>query len=72
MTDLELAEFLGFASDKRWPKIIADLKSEKRAIYERMAEVETELHLWEAGLGPLPSGVIVCHDHKRPKKRTRA
>jgi hypothetical protein len=65
VTDLELAKFLGIADDERWPRAIAKLDPKKRAMYERMAQVEIELNLWQAGLGPKPEGVIVCHDHKR-------
>ena len=65
MTDLELAKFLGIADDERWPRAIAKLDPKKRAMYERMAQVEIESNLWQAGLGPKPEGVIVCHDHKR-------
>lgn len=65
MTDLELAKFLGIDDDERWPRAIAKLDPIKRATYERMSEVTIELNLWQAGLGPKPTGVIVCHEHKR-------
>lgn len=64
MTDHELAVFLGIADDERWPKAIANLPPEKRLGYERMADLVTELSLYDAGLGPKPKGVIICHDHK--------
>lgn len=65
MTDLELAKFLGIDDDDRWPRAIAKLDPVKRATYERMSEVTIELNLWQAGLGPKPKDVIVCHEHKR-------
>jgi hypothetical protein len=65
MTDLELARLLGIADDARWPRAIAKLPPEKRAAYERMADVFMELQLYEAGLGPKPRGVIICRDPKR-------
>ena len=37
-----------------------DISPEKRALFDRMAEVENELALWRQGLGPKPKGVIVC------------
>lgn len=63
MTDAELADYLG-ASDhpdkEQLARFIASLAPEKRAAYERMAQVEFELKLWQAGIGPKPRGVIVC------------
>jgi len=71
-TNRALAEFLGIANDARWPKAIANLAPEKRASYERMAEVTMALQLYGAGLGPKPSGVIICHEHKpRSQRRPR-
>lgn len=59
MSDLELAKFLGVG----WVEgaiIIPALTPRKRAAYERMAEVCDEIDLWQAGVGPKPSGVILC------------
>ena len=69
MTDLELAKYLGIADDERWPRAIAKLDPAKRATYERMAVVEVELNLYDAGLGPKPQGIIICRDHKRRHSR---
>lgn len=68
MDDLELAQGLGIADDPRWPRAIAKLDPKKRATYERMLSVAFELNLWQAGLGPKPENVIVCHDHRRKPK----
>jgi hypothetical protein len=65
MTDLELAKFLGMADDGRWPKAIASLEPKKRALYERMAVVTMEIELYDAGLGPKPTGVIICRGHNK-------
>lgn len=65
MTDQELATYLGLDGDPRAPRIIAALDPARRATYERMHEVEGELNLWQAGLGPKPTGVIVCRPHGR-------
>lgn len=60
MTDEQLADYLGIPSDH--PKRMAAVQSlspAKRACYERMASVETELQLWQDGLGPKPAGVLI-------------
>lgn len=63
MSDAELGAFLGLTPAEA---VIAvpKITPEKRALYERMADVYLELQLWEACLGPKPQGVIVCRDHK--------
>ena len=70
MTDADLIEFLGLGDcdPAKTARYIAALAPEKRAGYERMAEVETELHLWQQGVGQKPSGVIVCGDHGRSRR----
>lgn len=60
MTDPELETFLGIAGTKERAKIMASITPEQRALYERMAGLETEVELWQAGLGPKPAGVIIC------------
>lgn len=62
MTDEELAKGLGLYSDPRWPQAIAKLTPEKRAHYEWLLGVTSEVQLWEAGLGPLPSGILIDTD----------
>lgn len=72
MTDAELADFLGFthADDpEKVKRAIRSLVPEKRAAYERMARITTELQLYEQGLGPKPAGVLV--DWDRSKRRGR-
>ena len=39
---------------------MATVTPEKRALYNKMASLETEVELWQAGLGPKPEGVIIC------------
>jgi hypothetical protein len=68
MTDLELAEYLGVANDPDRDKFIAGLKPEQRAMFDHMAEIEVDLNLWAQGLGPKPSGVIVCEDQCHAKR----
>ena len=55
MTDAQLADFLGVPAS-----FVATINAEKRATYDRMAEVDAEITLWQAGLGPAPVGVILC------------
>jgi hypothetical protein len=64
MSDDELAKFLGIVGEPNAQRYIDGLSPEKRAVINRMATVETELALWEAGLGPKPQGAISCKDHK--------
>jgi hypothetical protein len=65
MTDAELQVFLGIAGKKGCAEIMASITPEQRAVYDRMADVEREIELWQAGLGPKPEGVIVCRGHSR-------
>ena len=62
MSDAELADFLGLnrirAVDRN--RIIASLTQDQRSMYEHMKQVETEIVLWQNGVGPKPEGVIVC------------
>ena len=68
MDDAQLAKFLGLDDDPRWPELIAKLPESKRATFERMAEVEMEIGLYQAGLGPLPKGVLIDWDRKAKRR----
>ena len=71
MTDDQLADYLGIPADHPMKKsVIAALSPAKRAVYERMASLETELALWQDGLGPKPEGVLI--DTERSTRRRRA
>lgn len=59
LTDAELTEFLALTPEEA-AIIFAKITPEKRAVWERMAEVYGEIVLWEAGVGRKPSGVILC------------
>ncbi len=59
MTDRQLAVFLGIIDAPNWPQAIAAITPTQRASYERMATLETEIELWQQGLGPKPKGVLV-------------
>lgn len=59
MTDEEMADFLGFGNDPMRIDAVKALPSEQRALFERMATLDTEVELWRAGLGPKPQGVLM-------------
>ena len=62
MSDAELATFLGLDGygRERVVRFIAELDPSKRALYDKMRDVE----LWTFGLGPKPPGVLVDYDRK--------
>jgi len=72
MTDEQLLEFLGVAKEtpENRAKLLRSITPEKRALYERMAKLETELTIWQMGLGPKPTGVLI--DSVRSVRRRRA
>jgi hypothetical protein len=70
MTDTELATYLGIANEPKRDTLIAGLSPAKRALFDRMKEVEIEAALWVEGLGPKPAGVLI--DTVRSTKRRRA
>lgn len=60
MTDAQLEVFLGIAGTKERAKIMVSITPQQRELYERMADLESEVKLWQEGFGPKPKGVIVC------------
>lgn len=70
MTDQELAKFLGIENEPKRDAFIAALPPKKRELFERMASLEIEVALWQQGLGPKPTGVLI--DTVRDTKRRRA
>jgi hypothetical protein len=67
MTDHELALYLGIIDEPNWREAIARLPAQRRATYEHMARVEHQLQLWQAGLGPRPTGVLIDEDRRRTR-----
>jgi hypothetical protein len=74
MTDAQLEVFLGIADEtaENRAKLLRSITPEKRALYEHMAQLVTQLNVWSCGLGPKPKGVIICgcgrrgrHEHGR-------
>jgi hypothetical protein len=70
MTDDELLDFIGVKGKEGAAKILASITPEKRALYERMKQVEIEAALWVDGLGPKPQGVLI--DTVRDTRRRKA
>ena len=73
MSDDELLSFLGFKSEdftnlEHKSQVLAAL-SDKRATYERMYLLTLDLALYELGLAPKPTGVLV--DWARGPTRAR-
>jgi len=60
LTDEALAEFICPYDVAMGLRFLATATPERRAVYERMVEVVNEIDLWEAGVGPKPTGVIIC------------
>jgi len=72
MTDEQLAAYLGIPSDHPMKAtVIKALSPAKRATYERMSSIETELELWQAGLGPKPNVMIDTDRSTRRRKGWR-
>jgi hypothetical protein len=67
MTDEELAAYLGIKGHPKAIAVVKNLSPQRRALYERMSQVEIEIELFEAGLGPRPVGVILDY----PKRQRR-
>jgi len=68
MTDEQLCRYLGVTPFN--PALIQKITPQQRAVYERMASLETEINLWQVGLGPRPRGVLI--DHARTPRRAKA
>lgn len=59
MTDEQLAQYLNIKDWPNWQEAIAAIPATRRAVFERMATLETEIDLWQKGLGPKPTGVLI-------------
>lgn len=68
MTDAELMEYLHLTPSDA-AIVIPKLTPQRRAVYDRMKQVEIEVALWAEGLGPKPQGVLI--DTERSTKRRR-
>lgn len=68
MTDTELAEYLNLTPAEA-AIVIPKLTTKRRALYDRMKQVEIEAALWMEGLGPKPQGVLL--DTERDMRRRK-
>lgn len=59
MTDDELIKYLGIENEPNALKAIGLFTPERRAVFDRMKQVEIEATLWAEGLGPKPKGVLI-------------
>jgi len=59
MTDRQLAVYLNILDWPNWEEAIKAFSAERRAVFDRMADLEKEIDLWSQGLGPKPKGVLV-------------
>jgi hypothetical protein len=64
MSDDELAKYLHL-SPAEAEIVIPKLTPQRRAVYDRMRQVEIETALWIKGLGPKPQGVLIDRDRRR-------
>lgn len=64
MTDDELLEYLGLPDGPDERAWIARLLWWQRDAYEAMRTKEHDIKLWQEGVGPKPTGVILCKEHK--------
>lgn len=68
MNDTELAEYLHLnAADAAI--VTPKLTPQKRAVYDRMRQVEIEVSLWSEGLAQKPQGVLI--DTERSTRRRK-
>jgi hypothetical protein len=63
MTDEQLTAYLHLTPAEA-EIVIPKLSPQRRATYERMASLETEIFLWQNGLGPKPSNVLMDFPRK--------
>ena len=68
MTDAELTEYLHLTGAEA-AIILPKLTAERRALFDRMAEVEVEAKLWMDGLGPKPQGVLLDTDRDMKRRK---
>lgn len=68
MTDAELTEYLHLTLAEA-AIVIPRLTPARRAVYDRMKQVEIEAALWVEGLGPKPQGVLIDTDRSTKRRR---
>lgn len=68
MTDDELANYLHLTPAEA-AIVLPQLTPERRAVYDRMKQVEIEAALWAEGVGPKPDGVLIDTERAVNKRR---
>jgi hypothetical protein len=67
MTDIQLLAYCGIPVDHPAAvKFLAELTAERRRCYESMRQLESDVELWQAGLGPKPTGAILHMERWKP------
>jgi hypothetical protein len=64
MTDTELTVYLCLTPEEA-AIVIPKIPPGRRAVYDKMAEVERDAMLWLAGFGPRPMGVLLDVDRRK-------
>jgi hypothetical protein len=67
MTDAELLEYLGLPDGPDEQAFVARMPLKLRNFYGRLRETEEDIRLWQQGVAPKPTGVILCHEHRKSK-----
>lgn len=62
MSDEELAKYLHLTPSEA--AIVIPKLTHNGAVYDRMASLETEIFLWQNGLGPKPTNVLMDFPRK--------
>jgi hypothetical protein len=68
MTDAELTDYLHLTPEEA-TIMLPKLTPARRAVYDRMKQVEIDAALWADGLGPKPQGVLI--DTERSTRRRK-
>lgn len=72
MTDDELLEYLGLPDSPDERMWIARLLWWQRDAYETMRTKEQDIKLWQEGVGPMPTDVILCKEHDHDTRKNRS
>ena len=67
MTDAELTAYLHLTAEQA-AIVLPKLSPARRAVYDRMKQVEIETNLWADGLGPKPTGVLIDTERSTRKR----
>ena len=65
MTDEQLAIYTGIRDWPNWEEAVKQFTPKQRATFERMADFEMEWSLYQEGLGPKPTGVLIDEERRK-------